>query len=119
MVALPILQQADCSTFPCREECCSVGVDVWPPERERLIDAGLALESDFTGPELDEGDLLYRTAIGARGCVFLLPTRGCRLHVTGLKPSVCSEVPRDPEEVAELAGYGMMPCHDQWKWGDE
>jgi hypothetical protein len=26
-------------------------------------------------------------------------------------------VPRDPEEVRELAGYGMLPCHGQWKWG--
>jgi hypothetical protein len=81
-----------------------------------MIEEGAARESDFTGPELDEGDLLYRTAIGPRGCVFLLPDRGCRLHQTGYKPEVCVAVPRDPEEVAELAGYGMLPCHDLWKW---
>jgi hypothetical protein len=119
MTALRVLQQADCSTFPCREECCSVGVDVWPEERQRMIDDGVAGESDFTGPEDDDGDLLYRTALGPRGCVFLLPTRGCRLHDTGYKPEVCTEVPRDAEEVAELAGYGMLPCHEQWKWKEE
>jgi len=92
-------------------------VDVWPHERQRLIDEGLANDNDFTGPEPDDGDLLYRTALGPRGCVFLLPARGCRLHATGHKPEVCVEVPRDPEEVAELAGYGMLPCHAEWRWG--
>jgi hypothetical protein len=81
-----------------------------------MIDAGVARESDFTGPELDEGDLLYRTALGPRGCVFLLPDRGCRLHGIGYKPEVCIEVPRDREEVEELAGYGMLPCHASWRW---
>jgi hypothetical protein len=82
-----------------------------------MIDDGVAGAPDFTGPELDDGDLLYRTALGARGCVFLEPARGCRLHTIGYKPSVCSEVPRDAEEVAELDGYQMLPCHREWKWG--
>jgi hypothetical protein len=82
-----------------------------------MIDDGIAAPTDFTGPELDDGDLLYRTAIGARGCVFLEPERGCRLHAIGYKPSVCSDVPRDAEEVAELAGYQMLPCQREWKWG--
>ena len=83
-----------------------------------MIDDGIATADDFTGPELDEGDELYRTAIGERGCVFLDPVRGCRLHAIGYKPEVCAEVPRDAEEVAELVGYGMLPCHQHWKWGE-
>jgi hypothetical protein len=117
MTSLRLLQQPDCPTFPCNEECCSAGVDVWPQERQRMIDDGIAGPADFTGPELDDGDLLYRTAIGARGCVFLEPKRGCRLHAIGYKPSVCNDVPRDAEEVAELVGYQMLPCHREWKWG--
>ncbi len=118
MTSLPILQMPDCRTFPCQQECCSAGVDVWPEERQRIIDAGHGRDEDFTGPERDEDDdLLYRTAVGARGCVFLESTRGCRLHSIGYKPGVCSEVPRDPEEVAELREYGMLPCHAQWRWG--
>ena len=120
MTSLPIiLEQPDCQTYPCKEECCSAGVDVWPEERQRIIDAGHGRAEDFTGPERDEeDDLLYRTALGPRGCVFLQPTRGCRLHSIGFKPEVCSEVPRDSEEVDELREYGMLPCHAHWKWKD-
>jgi Fe-S-cluster containining protein len=114
VISLPILAAPDCQTFPCSEECCSAGVDVFPDERERLLDAKLASSADFTGPEDDDGELLYRTALGARGCVFLRDDRGCRLHATGHKPSVCSEVPRDAEEVRELVGYEMLPCHAAW-----
>lgn len=117
MISLPLLRQPDCTSFPCREECCSAGVDVFSDERDRLIADGIANAADFTGPELDEGDLMYRTALGPRGCVFLEPTRGCRLHGIGYKPRVCSEVPRDAEEVGELFGYGMLPCHGEWQWG--
>jgi len=91
-------------------------VDVFPGERQRMLDDGIATASDFTGPEDDEGDLLYRTALGRRGCVFLQQDRGCRLHGTGYKPSVCGEVPRDAEEVAELLGYEMLPCHGEWSF---
>ncbi|HEX9295650.1 MAG TPA: YkgJ family cysteine cluster protein [Polyangiaceae bacterium] len=117
MISLRVLQHPDCTTFACKEECCSAGVDVWPEERQRMIDDGVAKADDFTGPELDEEEWLYRTAIGPRGCVFLQPERGCRLHTIGYKPSVCVQVPRDAEEVAELLDYGMLPCHDHWKWG--
>ena len=82
-----------------------------------MIDEGVATAADFTGPDMDEEDELYRTALGPRGCVFLEPTRGCRLHAIGYKPRVCAEVPRDPEEVAELRDYEMLPCHKEWKWG--
>jgi hypothetical protein len=82
-----------------------------------MLDDGIASEADFTGPEDDGEDLLYRTALGQRGCVFLQPQRGCRLHDSGYKPSVCGEVPRDAEEVAELLGYEMLPCHREWSFG--
>jgi Fe-S-cluster containining protein len=112
------LRQPDCTSYPCKEECCSAGVDVYAEERTRMIEAGVATAADFTGPEMDEGDEMYRTALGPRGCVFLLPTRGCRLHGIGYKPSVCSQVPRDMEEVEELFGYEMLPCHGEWQWGE-
>jgi hypothetical protein len=117
MVSLRLIEQPDCRTYPCKEECCSWGVDVYPDERQRMIDDGIATAADFTGPEMDEGELLYRTAIGARGCVFLQPTRGCRLHAIGYKPSVCIAVPRDAEEVADMLSDDQMPCHREWKWG--
>jgi len=82
-----------------------------------MLDDGIATAGDFTGPQLDEGELLYRTAIGSRGCVFLQPTRGCRLHAIGYKPSVCVAVPRDAEEGADMLEDDQMPCHLEWKWG--
>ena len=117
MISLRLVEQPDCRTFPCKEECCSAGVDVYPEERQRMIDAAVATAADFTGPEIDEGELLYRTALGVRGCVFLQPTRGCRLHAIGYKPRVCVAVPRDPEEVADMLEDDMFPCHSHWKWG--
>jgi hypothetical protein len=90
---------------------------VFADERKRMIDDGIATAADFTGPEMDEEDELYRTALGPRGCIFLQAARGCRLHGIGYKPSVCSEVPRDREEVDELVGYEMLPCHAEWQWG--
>ncbi len=76
-----------------------------------MIDHGIARESDFTGPELDEeNDLLYRTALGPRGCIFLESSRGCRLHQLGYKPETCVMVPRDDEEIVRLVGFGMLPC---------
>jgi hypothetical protein len=116
MTSLPVLAP-DCQSFPCKEECCSAGVDVFPHERERMIKDGIATEADFTGPETDEeGDVLFRTALGPRGCTFLRPDRGCRLHTIGYKPEVCVEVPRDEDEVLEMAELGMMPCKLEWKW---
>jgi Fe-S-cluster containining protein len=116
VISLPVLAAPDCRTFPCREECCSAGVDVWVDERQRMLDDGIASSDDFTGPEDDDGDVLYRTALGPRGCVFLQPERGCRLHAIGYKPRVCGEVPRDAEEVEELVGYAMLPCHAAWSF---
>ena len=50
------------------------GVDVWPEERERMLKDRIATEADFAGPETDdEGDVLFRTALGPRGCTFLAP----------------------------------------------
>jgi Fe-S-cluster containining protein len=111
------LHQPDCTTYPCKEECCSAGVDVFADERQRMIDDGIASAADFTGPDPEEDEELYRTALGPRGCIFLGPTRGCRLHPIGYKPRVCAEVPRDAEEVEELVGYEMLPCHQEWAWG--
>ncbi|HMI87302.1 MAG TPA: hypothetical protein VK550_24610 [Polyangiaceae bacterium] len=117
MTSLPLLRQPDCTTFPCKEECCSAGVDVFADERQRMIEDGVATAADFTGPDMDEEDELYRTALGPRGCIFLNPSRGCRLHAIGYKPRVCAEVPRDAEEVSEMVGYDMLPCHEEWQWG--
>lgn len=107
----------DCMTYPCQQECCSVGCDVWPHERSALLHHQLAAEADFHGPYQDEeGDWLYRTTLGERsGCIFLAETRGCRLHATGLKPSVCIVVPRSTKEADELAREGMLPCRDSWR----
>jgi hypothetical protein len=119
LVHRPVLAAPDCMTFPCAQDCCSHGADVWPAEREALIAAGHAGAGQFTGPELDDdGDLLYRTAVGPRGCVFLVAEgRGCGLHVTGLKPEVCRVVPRDPDEADELHGDGQLPCRSSWRFG--
>jgi len=114
-VKLQILMP-DCATFPCQEQCCSEGCDVWPHERTALLEAGLAQPSDFDDAyEDDEGDLLYRTALGARGCIFLGQHRGCRLHSSGLKPAVCVAVPRSAPEADEMAADGMLPCRAEWR----
>ena len=104
-------------TYPCQQECCSAGVDVWPDERARILGEGHGCASDFTGPETDEaGDVLYRTALDARGCVFLsVDSRGCRLHPAGVKPSVCHLAPRDAEEIIEMRDLSMLPCHAEWR----
>jgi hypothetical protein len=94
-------------------------VDVFADERQRMIGDGIATAADFTGPDPEEDEELYRTALGPRGCIFLGPTRGCRLHAIGYKPRVCAEVPRDAEEVEELVGYEMLPCHQEWSWGKD
>jgi hypothetical protein len=110
--------QPDCMSYPCQEDCCSAGCDVWPREREALLARGLAQDTDFSAPYRDdEGDLLFRTALGARGCVFLLAAdRGCRLHDTGFKPEVCIVMPRDAAEAAEMADEGMLPCRASWRF---
>ena len=118
LAKLPVIQQQpDCTTFPCHEECCSAGCDVWPHERSALLGAGLAEAKDFTEPYLDdEGDWLYRTMVGRRGCTFLGDERGCRLHHSGLKPSVCVLAPRDAAEADELEEESMLPCRATWHY---
>ena len=121
MTSLPIiLEQPDCQTYPCKEECCSAGVDVSPEERQRIIDDGHGRAEDFTGPERDEeDDLLYRTALGPRGCIFLAADARVPLALHRLQARVCAEVPRDAEEVdRDASSYGMLPCHAHWKWKD-
>lgn len=90
---------------------------MWPREREALLAKGLGQESDFGALYVDEeGDELFRTAVGPRGCVFLREGRGCRLHDTGLKPQVCVVAPRDPEEADEMRDEDMLPCHHAWQY---
>lgn len=102
----------DCTTFECKDACCRHGADVFPHERDQLVQAGLARPEDFVGPELDDaGDWLFRTRTNSRGCVFLLETRGCRLHPTGKKPAVCIIFPRDVAEVHEAYQDGDLPCY--------
>ena len=97
--------QPDCGTYPCRDDCCSEGCDVWPAERDALLASGLARSSDFDeGYEDEEGD-----------CTFLESTRGCRLHTSGLKPAVCAAVPRDTREADEMKADGMLPCRSEWR----
>jgi len=115
---VPPIAAPDCRTFPCHDECCFFGADVWPQERARIVRDGLGTEDEFTGPYDDtEGDTLYRTAVGTRGCVFLLPTRGCRLHVSGHKPEACIEFPVDAADADEMVAEDKLPCRHEWKWG--
>jgi Fe-S-cluster containining protein len=103
--------QWDCASFPCADDCCQNGVDVLAHERDSLIYAGMALPSDFIGPNADEdGVIVYRTQKGGRGCVFLLNVRGCKLHLYGHKPLVCREWPRTFLEAKQAAHDGDLPC---------
>jgi len=103
--------QWDCFSFPCGDSCCQHGADVFAHERDYLISLGMASASDFSGPQTDEtGDVLYRTKTGSRGCVFLLDQRGCRLHLSGHKPSVCREWPRNFQEARQAADKDYLPC---------
>jgi len=119
-VAYPVklvLARPDCMTFPCVDDCCGSGADVWPDERAAMIAAGVATASDFTEPYVDEdGDHLYRTRLGERGCIFLGAVRGCGLHPSGRKPRACVAVFRGPEEVASMRAHGMSPCHAEWRY---
>jgi hypothetical protein len=101
----------DCLKFNCRDKCCMYGADVLPEEYAILISNHLADPGEFTGPEADEdGVMLYRTVEGKRGCIFLSATRGCRLHDTPYKPSVCQLFPRDQAEAQEAYEDGYLPC---------
>jgi|WetSurMetagenome_2_1015567.scaffolds.fasta_scaffold267888_2 Fe-S-cluster containining protein len=101
----------DCLEFDCNDLCCSYGADVYIEEYNLLLEKGLATQNEFTGPEKDDdGTLLYRTALGTRGCIFLKSTRGCRLHESGIKPYVCNVFPRDHEEALEAYREGYLFC---------
>jgi hypothetical protein len=99
-----------CLTFACADDCCTYGADVEIKEHKLLIEHNLAKPGEFSGPEEDGGVMLYRTALGPRGCIFLLPDRGCRLHSSKFKPSVCIVFPRDMEEAKEAFEDGYLPC---------
>lgn len=101
----------DCCSFPCGDSCCQHGVDVFEHERNLLIAAGKASTADFLKPKTDKtGTTVYRTKTGPRGCVFLLDERGCSLHISGHKPSVCREWPRTFQEAKHAAGKDYLPC---------
>jgi Fe-S-cluster containining protein len=101
----------DCMNFDCNDLCCQHGADVYIEEYEVLLEKGLATADQFTGPEEDDdGTMLYRTGLGPRGCIFLNPTRGCRLHASGLKPYVCNVFPRDYEEALDAYNEGYLTC---------
>ena len=107
----------DCLGFPCNDACCTFGADIRPEERERLIQEGLATHVDFTGPRKDaNGRLLYRTRLGPRGCIFLLPSRGCRLHKSGNKPATCQSFPHDQAEAEAMFREGALPCYRILNW---
>jgi Fe-S-cluster containining protein len=100
-----------CLQWNCADLCCKYGVDVQLDEYANLIEHRLAAPEDFIGPEKDDdGILVYRTAEGSRGCIFLAPTRGCRLHNTPYKPIVCQLFPRDEAEALEAYEDGYLPC---------
>jgi hypothetical protein len=104
------IEPLPCLEFKCSDTCCKYGADVEVDEYNLLMSMALAKPSDFTGPEEYEGDLLYRTILGPRGCIFLRPERGCRLHGTPYKPLVCKIFPRNEAEAQEAYQDGYLPC---------
>jgi hypothetical protein len=104
------IETSPCLEFKCSDKCCTYGADVEVDEYNLLISMDLAKPSDFTGPEECDGELLYRTVLGPRGCIFLRPKRGCRLHDTPYKPLICKIFPRDEREAQEAHQDGYLPC---------
>jgi Fe-S-cluster containining protein len=96
----------------CADACCRYGVDVLPEEYERIVASNIALAKKFTKPYKSDGEILYRTRVRKRGCVFLMPQRGCRLHSTGQKPITCRTFPKDLAEAEEAHQNGYLPCFD-------
>lgn len=117
----PHSKMPPCLQINCADLCCRYGVDVLPEEYENLIAHHLADPAEFTGPEADEEDgaMLYRTAEGTRGCIFLSSTRGCRLHNTQYKPIVCQLFPRDRAEALEAYQDGYLPCINHYMGREE
>lgn len=106
-------------SYPCKDDCCGSGCDVWPHERAALLSAGLASEADFIDMYNVHGaDGLYRTAVSERGCVFLRLDRGCRLHDTGMKPDVCVTAWQTAESADAMNGAGLLPCRAEWRYGE-
>jgi Fe-S-cluster containining protein len=118
---LPV-NEFDCLNFPSRGRrcvaCCQYGVHVTPSERAAILAAGLGVEGDFTGPDIFEGDWLYRSEVTDRGCVFL-GDGGCRLHGPGHKPEVCRMVPRSESEAIEMYEDGYLPCYPYRRFAAE
>jgi hypothetical protein len=107
-----------CMEYGCVDDCCRYGVYITPEEYHRLISDKKASSDDFSGPKLDgDGDMGYRTVIGRRGCVFLLPERGCRFHGTRYKPFLCQIFPRDINEAETAYFEGYLPCFNIIKGG--
>jgi hypothetical protein len=104
------IEHLPCMEFECSDNCCTYGADVEVDEYNILISTALAKPSEFTGPEECDGALLYRTVLGPRGCIFLRPERGCRLHSTPYKPLICKIFPRDEAEAQEAYEDGYLPC---------
>ncbi len=101
----------DCMTFPCGDGCCTLGVCASKEEKERIIASKLGTEEDFDPEPIEEYDgIHYHTRVTMRGCVFLNPTRGCRLHQAGVKPVICSNFPFDLEDAQEMFEEDAMPC---------
>ena len=116
MTSLRLIQAPDCRTYPCKEECCSWGVDVEPEERQRMIEDGIATEADFTGPQLYEGEPLYRTALSGRGCVFLC-RRASAVFTRSVTNRACALPFRAiPKKWPSMLEDDQMPCHREWKW---
>ena len=102
----------DCMETDCADACCRYGVDVLAEEYERIISLNIASYKEFTKPYISDGDILYRTRIRKRGCIFLQPQRGCRLHSTGHKPITCLSFPKNLQEAREAYQDGYLPCFD-------
>jgi hypothetical protein len=100
----------DCMSYDCADACCRYGADVFPDEYHRLVSSNVASAKEFSKPYKSDGDMLYRTRVRKRGCIFLMPGRGCRLHATGNKPITCQKFPNDLKEAREAYSYGYLPC---------
>jgi Fe-S-cluster containining protein len=101
----------------CADDCCRYGVDVLPEEYERIILSNLATPKEFTRPYKRDGELIYRTKLGKRGCVLLMPRRGCRLHLSGHKPITCQTFPKNLSAAKTAYQQGYLPCLDIMKPG--
>jgi hypothetical protein len=101
----------DCMTFPCKDDCCTLGTRATEAEKIRIISSGLGTENDFDPHPITEDDgIHYHTKATTRGCVFLRSTRGCKLHEHGIKPKICLIFPADLKDAREMFDEDAMPC---------